>query len=249
MQKILHKIGLAIPSLVLAVTTLAVVPAFAQHGAADTSGSGSDSSSTETDTSSSGSGTSGSSGSSSSSSGKEVAETETETHASETAKTALRTKGSQMVAELEQQHKNGKSAEDKTKACEAHKQGLQNKFTRITTNATNLEAKIGTFETKATTYQSDNNVTVDNWDNLVAASDTAKTNVDTAITNLKAVTPSLDCNNTSVASDVATFKAGAQDVRDALKAYKTAVKNVFVALQQTKDANASATTTTEGSDQ
>ena len=244
MQKILHKIGLAIPSLVLAVTTLAVVPAFAQHGAADTSGSGSDSSSTETDTSSSGSG---SSGSSSSSSGKEVAETET--HASETAKTAFRTKGSQMVAELEQQHKNGKSAEDKTKACEAHKQGLQNKFTHITTNATNLETKIGAFETKATTYQSANNVTVDNWDGLVAAADTAKTNVDTAITNLKAVTPSLDCNNTSVASDVATFKAGAQDVRDALKAYKTAVKNVFVALQQTKDANASATTTTEGSDQ
>jgi chromosome segregation ATPase len=224
MQRTIKNISLAVPTLVLALTALVTVPAFAQHGSADSS-----------------SGSSGNGGSSTTS------HDATETESNDTqGQTELRHKGQQMVTELEQEHKSGKSAAEKTKACEAHKQGLTNKFSHITTNATNLETKIGTFLTRAETYQSTNNVTVANWDTLVAAANTAKTNADTAIANLKAVTPTLDCNSTSVASDVATFKAAAQTTRDALKAYKTAVKDVFVALMNAKGDSTDTTTTTGG---
>jgi len=61
---------------------------------------------------------------------------------------------------------------------------------------------------------------------------------------LKGVTPTLDCNNASVASDVATFKTAASDTRDKLKAYRDAVKAVLQALEAVKPA-----TTNEGSNQ
>lgn len=252
MQTILKKLGLAVPTLVLASTTLVTVPVFAQHGSDDSASNGTTTTTTQTETENSGTTTSGGSGSDSGSGSGKLAtnRTEAETENNTENETELHSRGAQIVSELEKQHHSGKTAEEKTKACESHKQGLQTKFTHITTNATNLETKISAFLTKAQTYQSTNNVTVDNWDTLVAAANSAKTDTDTAIANLKAVTPTVDCNSTSVASDVATFKAAAQDARDALKVYKTAVKNVFVALQQARDASTSSSSTeTEGGNQ
>jgi len=174
----------------------------------------------------------------------DTAATDTETHSGTNDRQELRHKAAELVQELHKEHK-AKSAEQRTKVCEAHKHGLETKFSRITTNSQRLEDRIGTFLTKAQDYQSSQNVTVTNWDTLVASANTAKTSVDAAITNLKAVTPSLDCNSATVAQDVATFKEAATSVRDALKAYKTAVKNVFVALENAKDTT---NTSTEGND-
>jgi len=233
MQKTIKNISLAVPTLVLALTTLVSVPAFAEHGSADSGTSG-------------GSSVSGSSGSGDSTeSGSTTSHDATDTETNDTqGQTELRHKGQQLVAEL---HKSGKSQAEKTQACENHKQGLQTKFTRITTNATNLETKIGGFLDRAQAYQSANNVTVANWDSLVAAANTAKTTADTAIANLKALQPTVDCSTTTtVANDVATFKAAAQAARDALHAYKTAVKDVFVALENAKDASTDTNSTTTG---
>lgn len=235
MQKTVKNISLAVPTLVLALTALVTVPVFADHGSAD-SGSGDSSS------------TSGSSGSSSGGSGPSTTSGSHDAAEAPSNQSELRSKGKQMVAELEQEHKSGKSQTEKTQACENHKQGLQTKFTRITTNASNLETKIGGFLAKAEAYQSSKNVTVTGWDSLVVAANTAKTNADTAIANLNALQPTVDCSSTTtVANDVATFKAAAQAARDALQAYKTAVKDVFVALENAKGAtDTSATTTTGG---
>jgi hypothetical protein len=159
---------------------------------------------------------------------------ETETH----------TSVSDKVAAIKEEHKT-RTAEDKTKACESHKQGLETKFSHIATNSQRIDDRITGVLNKAIAYQQANNVTADNFDSLASAAQTAKTNADNAIAQLKTVTPSVDCNSTSVASDVAAFKTQAAATRDSLKSYRTAVKAVLKALLTAKQADKTA----EGSDQ
>lgn len=217
MQTIRKRFGLALPTLVLALTALVSVPAFAQQGSNEQGGN---------------------SGQNATQTGRhDERETENETE--------FHHRGAQLVAELKQSHKHGKTAEERTKACESHKQGLQTKFSRITANSQRLETKIGVFQTRAAAYQADHSVTVSGWDALVADATAAKSKADDSITAMKALTPSLDCTNSSVATEVATFKAAAVQVRSDLKDYKTAVKNLFVALQNAKGGDSNAA---EGSD-
>lgn len=175
---------------------------------------------------------------------------ETETHASteiEQNHPELHKRGVNFVnkmRELESEHDKQKSPEERKHACETHKQGIERKFNRIVNNANRMQTRIGKFLDKAVAYKTDKNVTVDNWDALVAAAETAKQTSADSLTSLAAVVPSIDCNSTSVASDIATFKAAASTARDNLKAYKQAVKNVFIALEQAKD---STDNTSEGS--
>jgi chromosome segregation ATPase len=139
-----------------------------------------------------------------------------------------------------------KTAEQKQKLCTAHKQGLENKFNRIVTNSQKIKTKIDGVLTKAQDYQSKNNLTVENWDSLLAAAQTAQTAAGDSITNLQSVKPSLDCNSTSVSTDVANFKTAAKDTRDKLKAYRDAVRSLLHAEATAKHA-ASDKSTSEGS--
>jgi hypothetical protein len=151
--------------------------------------------------------------------------------------------GADLVDQLRQNHKEQSQAE-RQKKCEAHKQGLETKFDHIVTNSQRIQDKISGVLDKGVKYQQDKNLTVANFNSLVSAANDAKAKSADSITALQAVKPSLDCNNTSVATDVATFKTAATTTRDNLKAYRNAVKAVLQALEAAKPAN-----TTEGSNQ
>ena len=168
---------------------------------------------------------------------------EVETHEAAGA-TELRHKGADSVSGLKQKQAAAlkqRTPEQHKKICEAHKDGLTNKFSHIVTNSQRTQKRIDDIFAKAQTFAQTSGQTPADFDSLVAAAMTAQTNSAASITALQAVTPSIDCNNTSVASDVATFKAAAQQTRDNLKAYKAAVKAVLKSLQTTKKA------TSEGS--
>lgn len=171
-------------------------------------------------------------------SSRTTSETETE-HSSteiEANHPELRKKGLEALTEMRKEHKENSQAE-RQKFCEAHKDGITNKFSRIVTNSERIQARISSIQDKAVAYKTDNNLTIDNWDALVAAADTAKANSAASIEALKAVKPTVDCNSTSVASDVATFKAAAATTRDSLKAYKSSVKDILKALEAAKEAS------------
>jgi hypothetical protein len=168
--------------------------------------------------------------------------TEVETH-NTSGRQTIREDRQQLIAEHQstqqarQQlaaNKKVKTAEQKQKVCEAHKQGLTRKFANIVTNSDRIKTRIDAVYTKAQTYQTKNNVTVDN--SLLTSATAAQQTAADSIANLKTVQPSLDCNNTSVSSDVANFKSAAQKTRDDLKAYRTAVKNYLHALIEAKQA-------------
>jgi hypothetical protein len=184
------------------------------------------------------------SGSSSTNSGQS-AENETEITVATVSNTGeLHKKGADELNTLRAQHKE-QSADHRKNVCEAHKQGLETKFTNIVNNSQKIQDRITSVFDKAVAYKTDNNLSPTNFDDLVAKAQAAKQDSADSIANLKAVTPSLDCNNVSVASDVATFKAAAKETRDNLKAYRSAVKAVVKSILDTKKAS----DTTEGSQQ
>lgn len=184
------------------------------------------------------------SGSGSTNSGQS-AENETEITVATVSNTGeLHKKGADELNTLRAQHKE-QSADHRKNVCEAHKQGLETKFTNIVNNSQKIQDRITSVFDKAVAYKTDNNLSPTNFDDLVAKAQAAKQDSADSIANLKAVTPSLDCNNVSVASDVATFKAAAKETRDNLKAYRSAVKAVVKSILDTKKAS----DTTEGSQQ
>jgi len=212
---------------------------YADHGSDSQSGS-SDGGSTTTTTTNTDSNTSTSEQESGSGSGSQdsgtssTPKTENETESQNGTNEDGPKTGAQILAEMHKNHKD-QTEQQRQKKCEAHKQGLTTKFSRIVTNSQRIQDRISGILDKAVAYQQNNNVQVTNFDTLVAAAQSAKTTSADSITALKTVTPSLDCNNVSVASDVANFKAAAQTTRSDLKAYKTAVQAVLQALENAKD--------------
>lgn len=219
---------LAIALLAVAVLTTGSSTALAHGGSSDDSNSSSTSSN-------SGSGSGSNSGEN---------ESETEHSVSAQKKAEFRQRASDDVNNKlgALKGKQAKNKQERQKRCEAHKQGLNTKFDRIVTHGQKIQAKIDKILDKATAYKTDNNLTPANWDDLLATAQAAQATSAQSITDLQNVTPTIDCNSDSVASDVATFKAAAATTRDNLKAYKTSVKALLKSLKEAKQP-----TTTEGS--
>ena len=189
---------------------------------------------------------SGSSNSGSGTSRSAETETETEHSALEDRKAEFRKKAEDDVAKKRSEiaDKKAKNSEERKNRCESHKQGLTNKFERIVSKSQKIQTRIDGILDKAQAYKDSGGLNPDNWNTLLAAAQAAKTTSAASITDLQAISPTIDCNSESDASDVATFKAAAAKVRDDLKAYKTSVKALLKSL---KDAKPS--TESEGTEQ
>lgn len=232
MKKLFSKLSPSLLITTLALGTMLTVPAFAEQGSGDTTASSD--SQTTTETASTDTNTS-------DSTGTETATTDS-SEANKVGQEA-HTKAAEMLQELRKDHKEHTEAQRKL-FCEAHKTGITTKFSSINTEMAGFQSRIDSILTKVQSYQQSKNVTVANWTSLLAAAQSAQTTSASALAALKGVTPSLDCNNTSVAQDVATFKTAAQTARDDLKAYKAAVQALVKALLDAKNASS-----TEGSNQ
>lgn len=246
----------------LAVLSLALVfvtaPVSARGGADDGTVSGSTSSTSGSTSTTSGSGSgsttetshSGSGSGSGSTPTTQSTETEHTTEAQNAEDSAneveLHKKGNDMVAELRKEHTKDKvkTPQEHKKVCEAHKKGLQTKFTSIVGNSQRAQTRIASIHSKADNFQETEKVQVENFASLQATAEAAEAKSSASIGALQAVTPSLDCNNVSVASDVATFKAAAEKTRHDLKEFKSAVQAELHSLETAKPAK---TETTEGS--
>ena len=204
----LKQILFLVPVMALAVSVVAV-PAYAHNGEAHEDGAH------KTQTRS----------------GAKVASVDTEKR--QELEDKLRDSGPKLLSEA-RKGKQLKTLEQRKKSCEDRKSGLQTKLNRLTSNAKKHEARITAKLEKATEYQETANLSVANYDALVAAAEAAQVEAQTSIAALEELKPTVDCTTGTVAEKVATFKAAAAEVRTDLQAYKMAVKEVFVALMNAK---------------
>jgi hypothetical protein len=81
-------------------------------------------------------------------------------------------------------------------------------------------------------FYTDKGKTVTNYDDLVAAVNNAKTTTQADVANLKTLIGNgFDCSGDNPKGTAASVKAAIEQTRTDMKAYKTAVKNLIVAVK------------------
>ena len=162
---------------------------------------------------------------------RETLPTEVSSH-----KDALETESETEIKDLLKDHTKHSNAE-RQKNCQAAEHGLETKFLSLSMNATSFQTKIDTALANAITYQKDSNITVTNFDQLVAVAQSAQSKAAASASVLNGLSPKLDCTQSTVATNVANFKIAAKQAKTDLFAYKDSVKAVLQALEEAKGGN------------
>lgn len=239
----LKKLLVVLPALAL-ILGLTTTPVFARDGNGDSSSeqaasSIAASSSAETENSTSTSAQSepnDKTGTNDTASKKAEVESEVRTEAKDAAQGEIESESKGLIDRLKKTEKEHSEA-DRQKNCAAAEKGLETKLSNLSKNASAFHVRIDNVLAMAIAYQKDNNISVNNFDALVATAQAAQTKSASSISALNALNPNLNCADANVAQNVAEFKVAAAQARTDLKAYKQAVIAVLTALEAAKGGN------------
>lgn len=181
--------------------------------------------------------------SSDSSSDTNTADNETENETEVHNKAEMFRKDGEHKLELERETKDHtKSKEERAKTCENIQNAVNNKLKAFNNHADKYLTRLNDLFTKVQDYKTSQNITLTNYDTLVATVTQKQADATVAVGALKSLGTTIDCTSSDPASMLASAKSGAAGARDALKAYRAALKDLVVALIQ---ANKTQDTTTE----
>jgi len=122
-------------------------------------------------------------------------------------------------------------AETKLKVCQTREKVITNIMSRVSTRGqkqVDLFTKIAD-RTKA--FYVEKGKTLSNYDSLVANVNSKKTAAQSAVDAVKSTSTEFKCDGTDPKGVAATFKGGLKAQDEALKAYKTAVKDLIVGVK------------------
>lgn len=141
----------------------------------------------------------------------------------------VRNRGHELELELGKKASRHSEAERKTN-CQTRKQGLETKFKNLSANALKHKTQFDTVLAQAIHYANTNNIQTAAYTEALVKAQAAQAQAEGSLAVLSTLSPTLDCNNVSVASDVASFKAAAEQARNDLMAYRDATRAVMEAL-------------------
>jgi hypothetical protein len=124
------------------------------------------------------------------------------------------------------------TAEVRQKNCEARQDRIDAKIKRFAARADHHKAKLDNFYSRVKQFHDDRQLDTPNYESLTAAVDTAQANAAAAIASLKDLQITPDCTDPNIADDLVAFREAVSDTRDALKAYRSALKELLVAVKQ-----------------
>lgn len=134
----------------------------------------------------------------------------------------------------ERKDKKSKSIEARQKSCEARQASLMKKSQNYSRNA---KKHLGVFDSvyaKVLAFQQEKQLTAANFAALKAAADAKKAAAGSAITALESPNVTVDCSSEDPAEAVATLRESVKNARQALQEYRSAIKDLVVALQAAK---------------
>jgi hypothetical protein len=132
----------------------------------------------------------------------------------------------------------------KLQACQNRAAAISKHLTNSTKAATNLEGKFAAIATKAEQFKTDKNVTVPNYDQLVADVTAKKTSVDTAVAAAQTAASTFSCTSDGPKAQLQAFVSGMDAVRQTLKDYRDAVRNLIQGIRQANGQNRQASDST-----
>lgn len=143
-------------------------------------------------------------------------------------------RGQKLMEELVKgRHKH--SDDQRRKNCQAAQSGLEHRLTSLQSNSQKYQNRIDKILSETLSYQKTNNVSPDGLADLLSKASDAQSAASDSVASLQSLSVNLDCGSSSVAQTVADFKASAKDTRDKLLAYRSAVKDVVLALLHAKE--------------
>ncbi len=124
--------------------------------------------------------------------------------------------------------------EGRVKACQVREASVKTRMTHLTDLATTMETKFDAIATRVKDYYTNkvqpSGKTVTNYSTLVAAIATQKTAVQTALTTAQNDANAFSCTSGMPKQQVTQFRTDMQAVKEALKDYRTSIKNLIVAV-------------------
>lgn len=138
-------------------------------------------------------------------------------------------RGHSRVEELSQRGQQ-LSAEKRQKSCGARKANLERRMQNAVRHAENHKAVFDKIYARVKSFHDTNKLNAANYDELVAAADTAQTDAANAVNALKTLDVNVDCASDNLADNISSFREAVKGTRDELKAYRAAIVDVIKAL-------------------
>jgi hypothetical protein len=161
-------------------------------------------------------------------------------------KASIHAKASELLTTKRQNVKEH-TAEQKKKSCEARAANIKKRADNYATAAQRHLNVFNKIFTRVQDFQTKKQLTVTNYDDLVAAATAKQTAAQAAVDALKDSDVTIDCTQADPASAVATLKTATANARTALHEYRVAIKDLVVALKgasTAKDGDDTSTTPT-----
>lgn len=130
-------------------------------------------------------------------------------------------------------------ADAKLKACQNRQKAITNIMTRIADRGQKQVDLFSTIAERTEKFYTDKGKTLANYDTLVADVAAKKTAAQTAVDAVKSSSTTFDCSGEDPKGVVSSFKESLKSEIDALKAYKTSVKNLIVGVKSVQSTTSS----------
>ena len=123
-----------------------------------------------------------------------------------------------------------KRAEVKEGVCEKRKEKLENNLEILSTQAAKLKTVIDTMFIRVQGFYDEGKLTVENYDDLKTAVETASADADAAVSTIESFNLEIDCENTNLGRQLDGFRTAVKETRTALKDYRKALVELISAM-------------------
>lgn len=125
-----------------------------------------------------------------------------------------------------------KAKETRTKACEARKENIKQRWTKISEFAGKHKGSFENVLNRIVEFKNKNSLVVPNEEELFAAIDAAKTEVAENLAALESLRGTVDCSDPdSVASGIEAYKSQVKNLVTSLKAYRETIRDYAQAVK------------------
>lgn len=125
-------------------------------------------------------------------------------------------------------------SETRVRSCEARKDAVTNRMASLVRFANNMLEKFSAISLRVQQFYTDKvlptGVTVANYDALLKDVADKKAVVETAVAKAQADVDDFSCDDSDIRDQYSTFRQNMQAVKQALQNYRTAIKNLIVAV-------------------
>jgi hypothetical protein len=133
----------------------------------------------------------------------------------------------------------------KLRVCENRQKTITNIMSRIADRGQKQLDLFTTIATRTETFYLGKGKTLSNYDALVTAANDKKAAAQTTVDTIKADSTTFSCDGTDPKGAVSSFKTALKSEIQALKDYKTAVKDLIVGVKSVQSTTANTTSTTD----